>query len=63
MEEHKFYGYILEQFTLDGTSRALVRNILTEVGKMDLSKEERCRLLSSLLDGIGLTEEEIEHFS
>lgn len=35
MEEQKFYGYILEQFTLDGTSKALVRNIQRRKGKTD----------------------------
>lgn len=58
MTADEFYEYIKENFTLDGTSRALVHNILDYVAKAN-NGENVYTLLSWLLDGIGIEDEEL----
>lgn len=51
--------YIEENFTLDGTSKHLIRNILDYVSAQGLNQEETLDILMELLDGIGCEREEI----
>ena len=59
MNKDQFHDYILNNFTMDGTSLRLVHNILDYVAVQGCCYEDQQALLSALLDGIGLTEEEI----
>ena len=58
MNADEFYEYIIENFTLDGTSRFLVHNILNYVAKTN-NGENTYTLLNWLLDGIGLEDSEL----
>lgn len=58
MNADEFYDYIIENFTLDGTSRSLVRNIIDYVSKTN-NAENTYTLLNWLLDGIGLEDSEL----
>lgn len=58
MNKDQFYEYVRENFTLDGTSLRLIRNILDYVAVQGCPYKEQQALLSALLDGFGLTEEE-----
>ena len=60
-DEHvnKLQTYIEENFTLDGTSRHLIRNILWYVASQGEDTEYTLMMLTSLLDGIGITADEI----
>lgn len=58
MNADEFYDYIIENFTLDGTSRSLVRNIIDYVSKTN-NGENTYTLLNWLLDGIGLEDSEL----
>ena len=49
LSRHEFYEYVLENYNLDGTSRALVKNIINSAKTLTE--------LSELLDGIGLDDE------
>lgn len=51
--------YIEEHYTLDGTSKHLIRNILEYVATQDDDEENILYMLTNLLDGIGITEDEI----
>lgn len=52
-------SYIEETFTLDGTSKTLIRNILDYAAAQGDDEETILFLLMNLLDGIGITELEI----
>lgn len=56
---NRLQSYIEETFTLDGTSKTIVRNILDYVAAKDDDEETILFLLMNLLDGIGITELEI----
>lgn len=58
MNAEEFYDYIIENFSLDGTSRSLVHNILDYVEKTN-NGEDAYTLLDWLLDGIGLEDSEL----
>ena len=58
MNGDEFYDYIIENFTLDGTSRALVKNIIDYVSTTN-NGENTYTLLNWLLDGIGLKDSEL----
>lgn len=67
-EDFEFYSdehvenlqrYIEENFTLDGTSKHLIRNILEYVAMEDEDGEYVLNLLEQLLDCIGIKREEI----
>lgn len=60
--KEKFYKYILENCTLDHDGRMLVDNILEWIWVQAMDKEDTVNALSLLLDGIGLTKEEISQF-
>ena len=51
--------YIEEHYTLDGTSKHLIRNILEYVAAQGDDEENIVYMLTNLLDGIGITEDEI----
>lgn len=51
--------YIEEHYTLDGTAKHLVRNILEYVAAQGDDEENILYMLTNLLDGIGITEDEI----
>lgn len=51
--------YIEENYTVDGTSKRLIRNILEYVAAQEDDEETILDMLTSLLDGIGITKEEI----
>jgi len=60
--KEKFYKYILENSTLDHDGRMLVDNILEWIWVQAMDKEDTVNALLLLLDGIGLTKEEISQF-
>lgn len=60
MDKNAFYEYIIEIFTLDSDSKVFIRNILDYVEKAVRKGADTVTLLSQLLDGIGLTDEEFE---
>ena len=55
-------GYIEENFTLDGTSKHLIRNILDYVAAQGQDQEETLDSLMYLMDGIGVEREELQGF-
>ena len=59
MDKEQFYNYICENFSLNGTSLRLIRNILDYRAVQGCPYEEQQAMLSALLDGFGLTEKEI----
>lgn len=63
MNENKLREYIFENFTLEGSSaKSLLNNILKWVSLQSMDKENTVSTLLSLLDGLGITKEEIEMF-
>lgn len=60
-DEHvnRLQNYIEENFTLDGTSRHLVSNILRFVASQGEDSAYTLMMLTSLLDGVGITASEI----
>ena len=60
-DEHvnRLQTYIEANFTLDGTSRHLINNILWFVASQGEDSEYTLMILTSLLDGIGITASEI----
>lgn len=61
MNKEEFYQYILDNFTIDGTSARLIRSILDFVKNNYTDEIEQYKVLCELLDGtIGLTDEEIK---
>lgn len=61
MNRVEFYNYILENFTIDGTTARLINNILVFVENNYPSEfEQQHNVLDELLSGtIGLTNEEL----
>lgn len=59
---NKLQVYIEENFTLDGTSRNLIRNILDYVAAQGQDQEETLDSLMDLMDGIGVEREELQGF-
>jgi hypothetical protein len=61
-DEHvnKLQVYIEENFMLDGAAKHLVNNILRYVAAQSEEPEYTMMMLMSLLDGIGITAEEIK---
>lgn len=51
--------YIEENYTLDGTSRSLIRGILDYVAAQEDDSEIILDLLTGLLDPIGISREEL----
>lgn len=59
MNRNEFYDYIRENFTLDATALNLIDNILFYVESRFEEVEDQHIALKDLLDGFGLTDEEI----
>lgn len=63
MNKNKLREYIFENFTLEGSSaKSLLNNILEWVSLQSMDREDTVSTLLSLLDGLGITKEEIEMF-
>lgn len=58
---NRLQTYIEHHFTLNSTARHLVRNILDYVAVQGEDDDITLELLTTLLDGIGITKEEIIH--
>ena len=61
-KKDKFFEYILENFTIDNDGRRLISNILDWIWMQSMDKEDSINCLMLLLDGVGLTEDEISQF-
>lgn len=61
-KKDEFFEYILENFTIDNDGRRLISNILDWIWMQSMDKEDSVNCLMLLLDGIGLTEDEISQF-
>lgn len=61
-KKDEFFEYILENFTIDNDGRRLISNILDWIWTQSMDKEDSVNCLMLLLDGIGLTEDEISQF-
>lgn len=61
-KKDEFFEYILENFTIDNDGRKLISNILDWIWVQSMDKEDSVNCLITLLDGIGLTEDEIGQF-
>ena len=61
-KKDEFFEYILENFTIDNDGRRLISNILDWIWMQSMDKEDSVNCLMLLLDGIGLTENEISQF-
>ena len=60
MNREEFYNYIIENFNISGEAKRLVDNILQYVELQGLDEDEQYLLLNFLLDGIGLSSQEIK---
>ena len=60
MNKDDFYDYIRETFDLSGTSLRLIQNILDYIKKTTCNKNEQYSLACDLLDGFGLTDDELK---
>jgi len=55
------YDYIMENFTISGTTARLIENIICYAERGNcVDDEDVCELLYDLLDGFGLTMNEIK---
>ena len=61
-KKDEFFEYILENFTIDNDGRKLISNILDWIWIQSMDKKDSVNCLMLLLDGIGLTEDEIGQF-
>lgn len=63
MNKGNLMRYILENFTVDmGLTRSLIDNILDWVSIQSMDREDTINALLCLLDGLGITRDEIEQF-
>ena len=60
MNRKEAMEYLTTNFSLSGEAQRIIDNILYYVELQDLDEDQQYNLLSSLLDGIGLTDEEIK---
>lgn len=60
MNRNAAMEYITTNFSLSGEAQRIIDNILYYVELQDLDEDQQYNMLSSLLDGIGLTDEEIK---
>lgn len=61
-KKDEFFEYILENFTIDNDGHKLISNILDWIWVQSMDKKDSVNCLMLLLDGIGLTEDEISQF-
>lgn len=62
MKKEEFYEYIKNHFTIDIDGMRLIRNIIDWTWMQPFDKEDTVKALSAFLNGIGITESEIEQF-
>ena len=60
MNRKEAMEYLTTNFSLSGEAQRVIDNILYYVELQDLDEDQQYNMLSSLLDGIGLTDEEIK---
>ena len=59
MDKDEFYEYIIENFSLDGTARRLIQNILDYIEKTTCDENEQYVMACDLLSGFGMTDAEL----
>ena len=59
MNREEFLGYLNKEFSLSSDCMKIIQNILYYIEEQNLFEHEQHSILSDLLDGIGLTEDEI----
>lgn len=63
MNKNGLWSYILDNFNVEvGVPRTLLLNILEWVSLQSMDREDTLKTLLCLLDGLGITEEEVEMF-
>lgn len=60
MNRKEAMEYLTTNFSLSGEAQRIIDNILYYFELQDLDEDQQYNMLSSLLDGIGLTDEEIK---
>ena len=60
--KEKFLRYILDNFSIDSDGKRITSNIIDWIWLQSMDKEDSVNALIFLLDGIGITKEEIEKF-
>lgn len=59
----KFFNYVRDNFELDGLmAGTLLWNILAAIEAWTTNEDEQYSMVCDLLDGIGLTDEEIKEY-
>lgn len=58
----KLYNYIKEHFTIDTDGMKMIYNIIDWISYQSMDKEDSIKALMYMLDGIGITEDEITQF-
>ena len=59
MDRKEFYQYLIDNFSLSGEAQRLIDNIFYYVELQSASPDEQHQMIGFLLDGIGLSEDEI----
>ena len=59
MSKEEFYGYIVDNFSLDGAALRLVQNILDYIEKTTDRENEQYLMACDLLSGFGMTDAEM----
>ena len=59
MGRKEFYQYLIDNFSLSGEAQRLIDNILYYVELQSAAPDEQHQMIGFLLDGIGLSEDEI----
>lgn len=63
MNKNGLWSYILDNFNVEvGVPRTLLLNILEWVSLQSMDREDTLKTLLCLLDGLGITEKEVEMF-
>ena len=59
MDRKEFYQYLVDNFSLSGEAQRLIDNILRYVELQSAPSDEQHQMIGFLLDGIGLSEDEV----
>lgn len=59
MGRKEFYQYLIDNFSLSGEAQRLINNILQYVELQSAPPDEQRQMIGFLLDGIGLSKDEI----
>ena len=64
MDRKEFYQYLIDNFSLSSEAQRLIDNILYYVELQSAPPDEQHQMIGFLLDGIGLSEDEVRkvHF-